>query len=359
MNPGDIPAPHRPLGASKKSNVDDDVVFNAGALSFVEDWVADGGGSVDAGDVVDPEPTIGGQSQQQRLGLGAETKRPPKKHREDPTALEKKLARKRRRQQEEAELMREVSLHGVVEDGDDDGIGGSKTASFSAKKARSHAPGTQEQADRTGAELQDKVASGLSEGRKQRKIDEKVNGGERGVPSDMVRGRRVKEDANHTRDGVDKPKKRRGWSKGHTGSKDEGTTKSIVSGTKLTPKLSEDAHAPVPEPEPTAPGAAVSGDPVPRPPPRRKTRSRQKNIRKDKRPLDKRPPHLRLGNPEFSGRPLTEETRQRLGLPQVDDKASAPSLGGDQSPDPNNCGCVVDESPSPAATSGRNLGPSM
>lgn len=48
---------------------------------------------------------------------------------------------------------------------------------------------------------------------------------------------------------------------------------------------------------------------------RKKKRSRQKNIRKDKRPLDQRPAHLRVGDPEFSGRTLTSETRKVLGLP--------------------------------------------
>lgn len=60
--------------------------------------------------------------------------------------------------------------------------------------------------------------------------------------------------------------------------------------------------------------------------PRKKTRSRQKNIRKDKRPADKRPAYLRAGDPEFSGRGLTEETRKFLGLPQ-DDFGDAPPAG--------------------------------
>lgn len=60
--------------------------------------------------------------------------------------------------------------------------------------------------------------------------------------------------------------------------------------------------------------------------PRKKTRSRQKNIRKDKRPADKRPAYLRAGDPEFSGRGLTEETRKFLGLPQ-DGFGDAPPAG--------------------------------
>jgi hypothetical protein len=48
---------------------------------------------------------------------------------------------------------------------------------------------------------------------------------------------------------------------------------------------------------------------------RRKVRSKQKNIRKDSRPLSAKPEHLRLGNSQYSGRPLTKETRQKLHLP--------------------------------------------
>ncbi|CAM9987632.1 unnamed protein product [Ectocarpus sp. 12 AP-2014] len=60
--------------------------------------------------------------------------------------------------------------------------------------------------------------------------------------------------------------------------------------------------------------------------PRKKTRSRQKNIRKDKRSADERPAYLRAGTPDFSGRGLTEETRKFLGLPQ-DDFGDAPPAG--------------------------------
>jgi len=48
---------------------------------------------------------------------------------------------------------------------------------------------------------------------------------------------------------------------------------------------------------------------------KRKVRSKQKNIRKDSRPLSAKPQHLRLGNKHYAGRPLTQETRKRLDLP--------------------------------------------
>lgn len=45
---------------------------------------------------------------------------------------------------------------------------------------------------------------------------------------------------------------------------------------------------------------------------RPKVRSRQKNIYKDKRPMDQKPIHLIPGKKEFGGRPLTVETRTKL-----------------------------------------------
>lgn len=65
-------------------------------------------------------------------------------------------------------------------------------------------------------------------------------------------------------------------------------------------------------------GADENGN-VPRKRP--KTRSKQKNIRKDNRPDDQKPSYL-LGSPNregFAGRPLTKETKKILGLPVDDD----------------------------------------
>jgi len=57
----------------------------------------------------------------------------------------------------------------------------------------------------------------------------------------------------------------------------------------------------------------TGGEP-PLPRKKTKTRSKQKNIRKDTRPDEKRPPHLRLHVEEYQGRALTKETVSRLGL---------------------------------------------
>lgn len=46
-----------------------------------------------------------------------------------------------------------------------------------------------------------------------------------------------------------------------------------------------------------------------------KTRSKQKNIRRDNRPDDQKPSHLKFGSNEYKGRPITSQTREKLGLP--------------------------------------------
>jgi len=47
---------------------------------------------------------------------------------------------------------------------------------------------------------------------------------------------------------------------------------------------------------------------------RTKTRSKQKNIRRDNRPAESKPAYLHVGNKEFKGRQLTEQTKSVLGL---------------------------------------------
>lgn len=50
---------------------------------------------------------------------------------------------------------------------------------------------------------------------------------------------------------------------------------------------------------------------------RTKKRSKQKNIRRDKRSMDQRPTHLQEGHESFTGRVMSDETRRHLGLPVV------------------------------------------
>lgn len=47
---------------------------------------------------------------------------------------------------------------------------------------------------------------------------------------------------------------------------------------------------------------------------RTKTRSKQKNIRRDNRAAENKPAHLHVGNKEYAGRPLTEQTKSLLGV---------------------------------------------
>jgi hypothetical protein len=47
-----------------------------------------------------------------------------------------------------------------------------------------------------------------------------------------------------------------------------------------------------------------------------KTRSKQKNIRRDNRPDDQKPTHLKFGSKEYKGRPITFQTREKLGFPE-------------------------------------------
>lgn len=65
---------------------------------------------------------------------------------------------------------------------------------------------------------------------------------------------------------------------------------------------------------------------------RPKARSRQKNIRKDNRSASDKPSHLVLGRPEYAGRPMTKETRKKLGIfkeETSDNAASAADIAFD------------------------------
>lgn len=50
---------------------------------------------------------------------------------------------------------------------------------------------------------------------------------------------------------------------------------------------------------------------------RKKVRSRQKNIAKDNREVNKKPSHLVLGRADYAGRPLTQTTRDKLGIKNI------------------------------------------
>ena len=95
--------------------------------------------------------------------------------------------------------------------------------------------------------------------------------------------------------------------------------------------------------EHTALADAVSEERKYERPKRKKVRSRQKNIRRDKRSLEQRPAHLRIGDPEFSGRGLTSETRKALGLPPDDFDAASPGWGNREKSEGEDVGRVIDK----------------
>jgi hypothetical protein len=71
-------------------------------------------------------------------------------------------------------------------------------------------------------------------------------------------------------------------------------------------------------PQPQSQGILVGADEMgqdQQPPKRVKTRSKQKNIRRDKRAEEFKPSHLHIGSKEYTGRPLTKETKAILGIP--------------------------------------------
>ncbi|CAM9644744.1 unnamed protein product [Ectocarpus fasciculatus] len=379
-NRGDVPGRHvAPSQAKGVAEDVDDVVFDAGSLSFVQDWVVDGGdtsAAAAAAATVEAEPRREDPRKtnpNRRLGVGAQPKK-PKQDRPEPSALEKKMLRKRQRQELSDAIAGEMDTHGVVDD-DKEGDGESKTASFKKKKKKS--TGQQGEQNFTAPAPADPAApaAGGTKSRKTKGAEEAVGGsgdgnsggsgaGDAGGDGEKSGGKRkarrkkkksaapevatgeadaaggggpaavaaetpdknsaaVVEETSpmiaaeaevggggkvaETAEPGESKKQRRGWGKAR--SKSAGAAADTAENANQTNQAEE-----------------RSGRTDEHRPPRKKTRSRQKNIRKDKRPADQRPAYLRAGDPEFSGRGLTEETRKFLGLPQ-DDFGDAPPAG--------------------------------
>lgn len=76
VNRGDVPAPYAPPGSGKTvSDPSEDLVFDAGSLSFVQDWVEGANGQEGAEDL-EPERVDARQSNSnRRLGVGAQPKK--------------------------------------------------------------------------------------------------------------------------------------------------------------------------------------------------------------------------------------------------------------------------------------------
>jgi hypothetical protein len=62
---------------------------------------------------------------------------------------------------------------------------------------------------------------------------------------------------------------------------------------------------------------------------RKKIRSRQKNIRKDHRTENDKPSHLIVGSDAYCGRPMTKETRQKLGIQHTAKKSARVRVNND------------------------------
>ncbi|CAM9286804.1 unnamed protein product [Choristocarpus tenellus] len=227
------------------------------------------------------------------------------------------MTRKRRRRLEESDSAHELTLHGI-EESDENGEGGSKTASFKSTHEGVIKPsGSVKPTEAT--EVFDGI---LNKGRKRtdcsKHVDVTVENEEAKEAPKVVSEKEPGVEGTEDYDGAEagERKKRRGWGNRRSGKKIVGTEKD--NGLRADKSPSDHGKEQIP-------GRATQvGDAVPQPGQpswkRKKVRSRQKNIRKDKRSMEQRPAHLRLGDPGFSGRDLTEETRQRLGL-SVDDKA--------------------------------------
>lgn len=262
-----------------------------------------------------------------------------------------------------------MSTHGIAGDDDDDGEGDSKTAFFKGKKrSREQLVGAVEEdpadpsvgemgtevakeggepaSENTGATAasrdSDKVEEGgEKQGRKRKARRKKGKSGATEAPKETEA---AEENPKSPTAAIVKPfvadggkpeelkleepepeakKQRRGWGKGRAKS--------------AAPVESESKEA--------ADGKTKNRADERRP--RKKTRSRQKNIRKDKRPVGQRPAYLRDGDPEFSGRGLTDETRIFLGLPVDEfDNGNAPPAGwGKPGKVRGNSGWVVDKEP--------------
>lgn len=298
----------------------------------------------------------------------------------EPNALEKKLLRKRQRQEQSDAIAGEMGSHGVTDsiDGEE---GESKTASFKAKKKK-------REPKQPASLPEENATSGVAGGGKKKALQEEGGG--------PASGGGEGEAAEDVGDGDEGPGEKTGRKRKTKRKKRKAATEEVGEGAEDSAEIplpsaaaASAAATAAAEGNPPAEAAAEEADGGnPEDPEqgskkqrrgwgkarsktaaqagsegvemtdaaaegaawerrsRKKTRSKQKNIRKDKRPVGERPAYLRAGDPGFCGRGLTDETRKFLGLPQ-DDFGSAPPAGWGQ---PGKTGVspgrVVDKSPS-------------
>lgn len=275
----------------------------------------------------------------------------------EPSALEKKLLRKRQRQELKDAIAGEVDTHGIA-DNDKDGEGDSKTASFKGKQrgrqkiaqqavesakdiaedvvetsvaavevlgetakvvesSSTIAGGDKQRGDNDDGDVE---GQGEKQGRKRKARRKKGKAGAAEIAEEVKVALEMPPPATaaqdqqpQTKESVEgenaqeqepgAKKQRRGWGKARS---QQSTPSETDRGDPANGEADRESHSRNF---------------------RKKTRSKQKNIRKDKRPMDQRPAHVRAGDPEFSGRGLTEETRTFLGLPATEDSSNAPPAG--------------------------------
>lgn len=76
-NRGDVPAPHvAPRAATYPNDPAEDVMFDPGSLSFVQDWVEGAGGKEETPEVEPVREDPRKSNPNRRLGVGAQPKKP-------------------------------------------------------------------------------------------------------------------------------------------------------------------------------------------------------------------------------------------------------------------------------------------
>ncbi|KAG5182442.1 hypothetical protein JKP88DRAFT_263258 [Tribonema minus] len=310
---GNVPAPHDPRSHSKNRAAREaaaaadaeaaDLVFDAGSLSFVQDWLGEKSSTGGDAAVIHEQKSQPQPRRHGKQGLGAEAR--PKMKQSDVRdskangALLKKLSKKRRRAGEY-----DSDAVAAAETSDDDEAGKSRTRSIAQKKRPSP----------PAAAAASQSARDARTSKKQKKKKSKGSGGDAASAKASESaayagddGEEVGEAALHHDASTAEPD-------------DQAAAAAATSGAAAN-------HA-------NASYSNVDGDGQAAQRKRTKTRSRQKNIRRDKRDTAQRPAHLQPGSDDFRGRAMTDETRQRLGLPSGagDDGAAMLTWAVDKQP---------------------------
>lgn len=308
----------------------------------------------------------------------------------EPTALEKKLLRKRQRQEQSDAVAGELGTHGLA-DSDDDEAADSKTASFKEKKRIRDAKPPMVSTNITKAVIKKgpKMSNASKEeGQRAARVVDGVGvavsgeGGD-GPDAEATQGETVESGQFDEKQGQ-KRKARRKKRKQKAGATAEDETISEIAmdlsrpasqrsadtvaagqGTTNNTRTEEGEELGTKKQrrgfgktrsatstsgissQPQDSGSFGTQGGTSRDRPRKKTRSKQKNIRKDKRAMDQRPSHLRLGDPEYAGRGLTEETRKVLGLPKDDSITSPPAGWSMAVKGKDKSSWVIDKNPDP------------